>query len=204
MDKAKEFFNKRAREFGYDLKTLDWSSKRTQFIRFQILSEIGNLKGKSILDVGCGFADLHHFLRTSEIDHNYKGVDISDEIIKVIKEKDKSLDVENLDIIKDKINQKFDFVFGSGIHYLKSEDNYLRFAQLAKKMFELANIGIATNFIRNNKMFEFADHVFTYEIEKVISIIDKITPFWQIRTDYLDNDVTVYLYKSDFSQRNKI
>ena len=201
---VKFFFNNRAKEYGADIKTLDWSNQKTQSIRFEVMSEIANLNNKSILDVGCGFADYYTYLKEKDFDIEYKGIDISDEIVSLAKENKKNLDIEVVDILNEKLLQSFDFVFGSGIHYINSGNNYDRMESLLINMFEVANIGIATNFIRSNTDYKFGEHVFTYELDKVIKICDKITPYWQLRTDYLDNDVTLYLYKKDFNERKNI
>lgn len=53
-------YNDRLDKFGYAPESLGWGGgKERQYLRFKILSEIGLQVGDSILDVGCGFADMY-------------------------------------------------------------------------------------------------------------------------------------------------
>ena len=61
--RIKKLYNNLFRKFKYSYKSLDWGSKKNQLLRFKILAEIGNLRGKKILDVGCGFGDFLFWLK---------------------------------------------------------------------------------------------------------------------------------------------
>lgn len=41
---------------------LGWRDHNSQLIRFEVLADIADLNGRSVLDVGCGYADLLPFL----------------------------------------------------------------------------------------------------------------------------------------------
>ena len=51
-----------ARAHGAGFGSLLWASPTTQAARFEAISRIVDLQGKSVLDVGCGRADLLEFL----------------------------------------------------------------------------------------------------------------------------------------------
>jgi len=63
----KSYFSKRYEEFGDSVKTL-WGGEESQKQRFDVLLSIGDLNGKSVLDVGCGFGDLYGYLRQRKVD----------------------------------------------------------------------------------------------------------------------------------------
>lgn len=196
------FFNTSAQRHGLSLDALNWGSKRTQELRFHVLSEIDSLRGKSILDVGCGFGDFAAFLtRQLGDDFCYVGVDISKEIVMQAREKHPHLDIRHLNILEEEI-ESFDYLFGSGIHNLKIDDNYGFFTKVTQRMFELAKEGIGTNFIQARQGFEFAEHIFAYELEKIVPIVEQLTPYVTVRTDYLPHDTTLFLYKNDWATRN--
>ena len=62
-----ERYNQRLDKFGYSPESLGWGGgKERQFVRFKALTEIGVEKHDSLLDVGCGFADLYEYLKLHE------------------------------------------------------------------------------------------------------------------------------------------
>lgn len=78
-----ERYRKRWQEFGYDSRTLGWN-KDCQWVRFDAALE-GIAAGEmdSVLDVGCGFADLLGFLRERGWCGRYIGVDLLDDLLEV-------------------------------------------------------------------------------------------------------------------------
>ena len=202
-DFVKKFFNERAVQFKDSIQTLDWGSKRTQWIRFHVLSEIGNLNGCSILDIGCGFADFFDFLQERGIEiGKYTGLEISDKIFEMTRAMRPELDIRKLDILEEDV-EPYDYVFGSGIHYLKTRDNYKRTGSLLRKMYKICNKGVATNMISfNAHSDQLAKHVFAYDSATVLKIAKEISPYSILRHDYLPQDFSIYLYKDDWAERN--
>ena len=62
-----KIYKKLYKRYGNSFKSLDWGSKEKQMLRFKILSKIGNLNKKKILDVGCGFGDFNLWLKKKRI-----------------------------------------------------------------------------------------------------------------------------------------
>lgn len=195
-----DFFNNKVKKFGGEVEALDWGSKRTQEIRFLVLSEIGDLNNKSILDVGCGFGDFYTFLKTNGINVNYTGFDISEEVTKLAKEKYPELDIR-LGSIFDCFTG-FDYVIASGIHNIKKGDNYTLEFNIIKKMYELCNIGIGTNMISSYiKNIKLHDYIFQYDPGIILAKCKEISDYVILRHDYLPNDFTIFLYKKDLYER---
>lgn len=102
----------------------------------QLFELIGNVEGKTILDLGCGAGG--HDRKLIELGaKNVLGIDISTKMIKVA-EKDKNSEKIEYKVMSmndiDKLNQKFDLVISSlAIHYVKDYDS------LCKKVFNLLN-----------------------------------------------------------------
>ena len=44
---------------------LGWLNKHDQQVRFETLAKIADLNGKTVMDAGCGYADLYPFLKKS-------------------------------------------------------------------------------------------------------------------------------------------
>ena len=53
--------------YGDGFGSLLWASPETQAVRFDAIQRLGDLGGKSVLDVGCGRADLYDFLHARGI-----------------------------------------------------------------------------------------------------------------------------------------
>ena len=71
---------------GRSPKTLGWSDKCQQEKRFERFSSNLEIYKKNILDVGCGFGDLYHYLkRKKDYEFNYTGIDINPDLVKEAK-----------------------------------------------------------------------------------------------------------------------
>ena len=75
----------RFRQFGgSDPRTLGWDTRTHQWVRFRAVTELVDLRGRSVIDIGCGFADLYAFLSESDIPvAGYLGVDINPILLEV-------------------------------------------------------------------------------------------------------------------------
>src|SRR5690242_20611090 len=87
-------YNERLSRLGYSPESLGWGGgKERQFLRFKILCEIGIEKDDSILDVGCGFADLYEYLTITGWSGRYTGVDINGKLLELAREVHNGVDV---------------------------------------------------------------------------------------------------------------
>jgi hypothetical protein len=65
-----------ARRHQADFKSLLWEGKRAQALRFQAITRLCNLNNKSVIDVGCGRADLLDYLLARKITPSfYTGIE---------------------------------------------------------------------------------------------------------------------------------
>ena len=55
VDENQDFYDRRVEEHGNSYLSLNWGSKKSQELRFDVLSQISDLNMKSVLDFGCGF-----------------------------------------------------------------------------------------------------------------------------------------------------
>lgn len=174
-----------------------WKDKKSQFLRFQILSEIADLNNKSILDVGCGLGEFYNYLNLHRINVKYHGIDLSDKFI----EKAKSLypdgHFEQSDILT-KYNKKFDYIISSGIFNVKNDLTMSYFTiyikKTIKKMYDLCIQGVAFNMITTYVDFK-VDSLYYSDPCKVFKFCKKITPYVVLRHDYPLFEYTIYLFK---------
>src|SRR6185295_11673582 len=77
-----------ARQYGGGFLSLLWASPDTQAARFNAILRLENLASRSILDVGCGRADLLDFLAAKSIQPaDYIGIEAIPELLDVAQAK---------------------------------------------------------------------------------------------------------------------
>ena len=81
FDEIISFYDDNVSKHGNDIRSVAWGSKESQENRFLVFSEMTDLEGKDILDVGCGLGDLYGWLKSRFKSFNYTGVDITSSMI---------------------------------------------------------------------------------------------------------------------------
>jgi trans-aconitate methyltransferase len=195
-DKRKliESYNKSLETYGYDPRSLQ--VKDRQELRYRILSEIGNLSDCSILDVGCGFGDFGEFLVKRGMKVRYTGFDINPNLVRVGRQAHPNARLEVRDIETDKMDERFDWVFESGIFNNKISDNEAWVKNMLRKMFELCDKGVAANFMSSYVDFKM-DYSHHASPEEIFSYCKTLSRRVLLRHDYMPFEFAVYVYKDD-------
>lgn len=180
---------------GYSSETLFWSTRGIQKQRFKILSEIGIQDGDSLLDVGCGFADMQSWLSGQGIDIDYTGIDLSPDILDTATRMNPQLDLQCGELFDfDWPKACFDWVILSGTlnWNLHDDGDYAR--RVIERMFDLCSQGTAFNML-NAQYCERAllGEMVAFDPVQILSYCMAITPECHLRTDYLANDFTIYM-----------
>ena len=113
--KRKEAYQKKFRRFGSSPKALQWYSKKAQIIRFLKFVQYLDISHHSVLDIGCGFADIIPILRNRFVDFTYTGVDLVPEFIAIAKERYPECSFFTKDYLKNPFVRKFDYILCSGV-----------------------------------------------------------------------------------------
>ncbi len=191
--KNKKLYNNLVDKYGIDHRTLNWGSYKSQIARLKIFTEIGDLENKSILDVGCGISDLYDLLKKQQRNFEYKGIDLTENMIVKSEERFPGIDVEVADILEYDNKKKYDYVFASGILTYQS-DYFLKL--FVQKAFSLCNIGIAFNALNANSKNQDKNEFYVCPIS-VMEFCKTLTPYITIRLDYHLNDFTIYMFKEN-------
>jgi|TARA_B100001971_G_C18192924_1_gene539732 SAM-dependent methyltransferase len=187
-------YEDRLNKYGVSVKTMGWRNQKQQFLRFRILKEISeNLEGTSVLDIGCGFGDFYNYLKKNDINVKYTGFDISPKIIKKAKELHPNAIFEVRDILQDKINKKYDYIFLSGLLNARLSDNEQFAKKIIPRMFKIAKTGVAVNLMSNHVDYREDQHYY-YSPEGIFSFCKTLTRYVALRHDYPLYEFTVYLY----------
>lgn len=156
---------------------------------------------QSILDVGCGRADLFGYLsRMYDTDSiNYKGIDFNPNVLEIAKQKYAGVAVETADILSIDKGADYDWVVGSGLFNLQDHADMTDYvSQCVDAMYDKAKVGIAFNLltaIPNDMTEEDKAQLVQYQsgswLEYFISRYGRVIA----RADYMLGDVTFIILK---------
>ena len=187
-----DYYTKRYKDYGIDVKSVGWSSEYGQEVRFEILCDHVS-KGDSVLDIGSGFGDLYNFLQENNITSDYLGIDLNKEYTQISQNKYPTANFKNTEIFS--VTGSFDWVIASGIFCFDIEkyDEYLE--STLTHMFKLCNKGVAINFLSDYTSLEKVKPMKYINPADIINIITNISKKFIIRHDYKTNDFTTFILK---------
>lgn len=191
------YFNNLSARYSPDtVERVGWSSRSTQVTRFDILTNIGPLQGRSILDVGCGVGDFYGYLKEKNIEVDYIGYDLIPENCRAATEKYGKELFFDKDILDTTERKQFDYVVASGIFFLPADNWEDAVTAILKRMFDLCRIGIATNFLSSHSPRKVPTS-FYVDPAIVINICSQMTTVFNLRHDYAAkrNDFTMFAYR---------
>ena len=172
---------------------LGWLSNNDQHIRFEALTGIADLKGKTVLDAGCGYADLLTFLSPNNKPAHYYGVEQIPELIQEAEKRHGHADNVTF-IARNFMTAELptaDYVFASGsLNYGSSDAGYI--FKAISKLFECSECGLAFNLLKRvaNKGLLVA-----YEPELILAHCRTLSNNVIFKDDYDEQDFTVWMYR---------
>jgi SAM-dependent methyltransferase len=191
------FYNGALTRWGNDIHSLGWGTHESQNVRFSILSGLGDMTDRSILDVGCGFGDFFGFLKQTDIKFNkYLGIDLNPEMVARSRQNYPDADFEVVDILEDDVDWSFDFVVASGIFALETPNWQETVEHILLKMCNISVIGVGANFLSSYTNGEKLPNSHFADPGSILTLIShKISNNIVLRHNYRPNDFTVYIYK---------
>lgn len=187
------FYQAALDRFGEDdVRSVQWTSLYGQKRRFEVLLNVGDVTGHSILDVGCGLGDLYKFMLERDIRADYTGIDIIPEFIKTAKVKYPNAQFYHQDIFE--TEEKFDYVLASGALSFKVQNNDDHYKRMILKMYEVASKAVAFNMLDNATHVDNETYA-AYSPHEVVDFCSGFANSVEVTTDYLPQDFTVYLYR---------
>ncbi len=120
IESVEQYYTDKVKKHGATPQGVDWNSNESQYIRFEQLFKVVDKNAPyTLLDYGCGYGEFVHFLNYKNTHPYYTGFDISDEMIRVAKQKhaenSRVTFVNNLQ----NASPSFDYVVASGIFNVK-------------------------------------------------------------------------------------
>ncbi len=198
--KPKEYFSSLFAKYGVDEKSLGWTKHKQEYRFRQVSKYISD--GDSVLDVGCGFADLYGYLKRRYQAIEYYGIDIMDEYINVASsiysENEVNLCCASID------NQPWvrcwNWVVECGLFGLRQfceEKMYEYIDHTIKKSLELSLIGISFNFMSDKVDYVTSDTDFHVSPERVLGIAYKYSRRIDLDNSILPFEYCLTIWKND-------
>lgn len=164
-------------------------------MRFSVLTSHVDLRGKRLLDVGCGLGDLWAFLggRGSCVD--YVGVDLLEDMVLEGRRRNPGAKLICADVFSPDCDelfqpQSFDVVFCSGMLNLELGNNDTFVPRALGRMFELAREALVFNLL-HKRVTPSSGEFHPFKPEEVLGMLRDLPCDAQIIDDYLPNDFTV-------------
>src|SRR5262249_5782670 len=137
------YYDRLVDQYGHDPRACDASSKESLDVRYRVLSEVMDLSGKSVLEVGAGFGDFGAYLRGRFSAVQYTGIDISTRMIEEGRKAYPDLQLYRQSILEVEPSRQFDIVLAQGIFYLLGDNAEEKMYILIRRMLALAREAIS-------------------------------------------------------------
>jgi SAM-dependent methyltransferase len=148
-------YNDAVEKYGVSSRSVLLDDPQTQYMRFaELLGAVDlNDSKKSLLDVGCGNAELYKYLNFQGFRGRYTGYDINDKLLAQARSRFAGVDVQNRDIMSAAIEQRYDYVVLSGLFNVNVGQSEVWIKDFLKRMFELCDGIMVFNMISTHVTF---------------------------------------------------
>ncbi len=192
------FYKKEFELYGKDVRSLGWS-KHSQELRFETLKQMVEIRDKSLLDIGCGFADLFTYLKKANLlPSKYVGIEPFEPFYKISEQNlkdDLTASVFCCEIENFSSEKNFDVVVAIGICNLKIQDNYQYLFDLIDRMIllskDLVFVSVLSNSAPNELQDLNQDLSFFYDKSRISSHLEKLGHVFTIHRNYLPHDMFI-------------
>ena len=201
LERLRTYWDGRARSSLDDLEKLEWSHRRTQRLRFEAFLLHHDLRGSSVLDVGCGLADFYEHLRQRGTPVDYTGYDLSPEMIRRCRARYPGLRFQAGDFLTFDPDERFDFTVAFGIHNIRVPEGRAILERVTRRQFELCAVAAHVSVLSDRESY--APHIQAWPAQEILSMALAITPYAVLRHDYLQGDIGVTLYREPLTARDR-
>jgi SAM-dependent methyltransferase len=199
-------YEERLHRHGYSPEALGWGRNGRQEFRFSILSaDILVNPMSSVLDVGCGFADLYEFLRARGWSGRYVGIDLVPALLDVARARHPKLDLRLADLVEiSPGTERFEYVVASGIFNAKlvAESNTTHVERSLGQMFDLCDVAMMSDFLSTHVDFQ---HETAWHADPAwaAGVAAQLSQRFALRHDYMPYEFALTVYRrAEVSWRN--
>jgi SAM-dependent methyltransferase len=196
-----ERYERRLREHGHSPEALGWGRLGREHVRFEVMADVVREVGAaSVLDVGCGFADLFDHLGQQGWDGAYTGLDIVPGLLTEARRRHPGLDLHEADIrgYAPERGRTFDVVVASGVFNarLHTEDNRQHIARSVERMHALCRRAICVDFLSTYVDFRRPEAWHT-DPAWALALGRGLSKRLRLRHDYMPFEFALIVYRDD-------
>lgn len=202
--KLANYYNRFAKLYGNSLKTVNWSSRKNQELRFKQFLSFLPQTSFTINDIGCGVGDFSTYLQKNiTTEFKYFGYDISSEMIGIANENFNTIYNVQFTAI-DNLQQVVpaDYSIASGTFNKRflfpSKRRYVDFFyESISYMHTKSKIGFGVNFLSDNHKSRFYDGLLYLNEKEVLNYGKKnFGNHFVVLDNYHKIDRTIWWYKN--------
>jgi len=188
---SEKFYTSAIEMYGTSAKGVNWHSKQSQMLRFDLICKIlpKELNSFSLVDAGCGFGDLYLYLQKKKrLPLTYIGIDSIVDMYSIASE-NTGCEIIIADIIKDTIPNASYYICSGAMNVLNEFETHL----FIRKCYESSQIAFIFNILHGDTKSETYNYLTTKQIKQIA--LDLGVRKIVLKDDYLDGDITVGFFK---------
>ena len=192
-------------EHGCTAAGVDWgtdeSVRRRNHAMLQLIgNDLDRPESPSLLDVGCGYANLLDQASADGLSMAYHGIDVVPEMTAEATRRHPNATFRTLDAFDLDESERYDYLVCNGVLTQKLEASQLDMQDFAKllirKLYAQCNRGIAFNVMSSRVNF-MADNLFYWSpVESLAFCVAELSSAVGLNHHYLPYEYTVYIYRS--------
>jgi len=186
---SEKFYTSAIEMHGTTAKGVNWTSKETQEIRFDMILKMLPQKIDLIVDAGCGFGDFYTYMRKKKREpKKYIGIDSLIDMYSIASNKT-AQEIIIADITKDEIPHANYYVCSGAMNVLDRFETYL----FIRNCFLACEDGFIFNILHGEDKSETYNYFSTSEIQNIAKELKVKKVIF--KDGYMENDITVGFFK---------
>lgn len=188
-----KFYATAIEKYGTTAKGVNWHSKESQKMRFDIILEMlpNDISPYTIADAGCGFGDLYTYMsKKKKTPKKYIGIDLLPDMYSIASNKT-GCEIIIADICRDELPPADYYICSGAMNVLEIFETHL----FIRNCFSSCRVGFIFNILHGKRKSETYNYVTTEFIEEVVANLGVKTVL--MRDDYMEDDITVVFYKDN-------
>jgi len=199
LTKINKYHEARIRTYGpQSPMALGWNTRKSQEVRFEVLSGIADLSDHSVLDIGCGRGDLKAYLGERFPGISYTGIEQNETFFNLAIQKYGHLPHTRFicsNFWTDEVPAA-DYILVSGsLNYKNSDPGFVY--KMIRKLYESCTCALGFNLL-SSIGYPPLD-LCAYKPEVILLFCQTLSAHVEIRDGYQEGDYSVYMYKTETS-----
>ena len=187
----KTFYKTAIERYGITAKGVNWHSKESQKIRFDIILDMlpKDISSYGVADAGCGFGDLYlYMLKKEKKPKEYIGIDSLIDMYSIASDRT-GCEIVVADICKDRLPSADYYICSGAMNILESFETHL----FIRNCYYASKEGFIFNVLHGDKKSKTYNYMTTKQIKQIAEElgVGKLI----LRDDYMQDDITALFLK---------